>query len=305
MTRKNKGAAPLTAEALVRVIIAVLVIILLFPACAKIRDAFFNPDTKFQRSFENFVFEIDNLPPNRIETFSLLLKENSAIIGFSDQGDYKYVSSDRGSSKIRTITEFQRPSTEACSGSSCICICFSGLEIEDGKIICEDDKLQCKRITHGEIFDNNPLLINPFTPPQQGDFRYWKNGFLFGRGLDFKYTGLTSRNIESTTLQLEKRNLGQKSVLGPCISELNNPELNGRKNYRNEYYGDGCIVTEFDEAKQFEKIAEDPKYTSQFAKEEIRKSAIQKYKEFIEKYPTGKEVEEARARITKLEKTTS
>lgn len=310
-------------EFLVRVVLVVAVFLLIiFPACDKLSDIFYGE--KDIELFEEFVEDINKLDQGQKAVFLRIKEKNQAVIGFSkDDKGFQYVSTPLLSEEIKTIrSKFEKPTLSECSGSACICLCGVGLK-DDGEILpatisCEN--LECRKLENIDIIDNNLIFISPNLNDlvRGNSIEYWKNGFLFGRSINSLYNGLPEEKKERTLKVIEKRKIGDKLLLGVC-SQQTYEDIEGdkkileeggqrqtaekKKNYRLDYFGSRCIVTEFEEGKQFEKLAEqaDPKNALLLhlynKKEEIYKKAIKKYEEFIEKYKKGYEVEDAMYRI--------
>lgn len=292
--------SPLTLEALIRVILAIAVIVLLFPACSKIRDAIYNPDSKYISSFNNFVEDINDMGLNRKESFSVMLSKDSAIIGLSKEGKgFEYQKAEGTLESLQS--KFEKPSVSQCTGSACICLC-SGISYNPVSRGISCKELKCKELNQQEASSDNILFFNPFIGAGNGKYDYWKNGFLFGRNLGYAYNGIQEKNTESNTFLAEKKKVGEKTIVNICSQDI---YLNAGENKRNNYFGDKCIITEFDEAQKFEsiiqakKIPEDCTFCS-IKEDLLQEKAIKKYTEFVGKYSSGPEVEESLYRLAAL-----
>lgn len=316
---KNKKAIML--EFLVRVVLVVAVFLLIvFPACDKLSDIFYGE--KDIELFEEFVENINKLGQGQKAVFLRLNDKNQAVVGFSrGSSKFQYVYAPflplKGGKTATIISIFEKPTLSECSNSACICLCSTGLE-EDNNVphILSCENLECRKLENIDIIDNNLIFINPYRAfeTRRDEIQYWKGGFLFGRSINTVYNGLPEENKERTLKVIEKRKIGDKLLLGVC-SQQTYEDIAGdkktleeggqrqtaekKKNYRLDYFGSRCIVTEFEEGKQFEKLAgqTDTSFSKLFEKEDAYKEAITKYEEFIEKYEKGYEVEDAMYRI--------
>ncbi|MFW9876297.1 MAG: tol-pal system YbgF family protein, partial [Candidatus Thorarchaeota archaeon] len=203
------------------------------------------------------------------------------------------------------------------SDSACICLCVTGLT-DSGKppwvISC--DNLECRRLENIDIVDNNLIFISPSLkhPTRPNSIEYWKGGFLFGRSIKSYYNGLPEEKTERTLKMVEKRRIGDKLILSVCDQDTyydiegdkeilekegRNEAVENKKNYRLDYFGNTCIVTEFEEGKQFENLAEQVKLPNnkllhlENKEDDLYKEAIKKYEDFMKKYESGYEVEDA------------
>jgi len=295
------GEGPIAVEALVRIIIAVLVVLLLlFPACSKIRDVFFNPEAKFTKSFDQFVEDINGMGKG-IESFSLLLKEESALIGMSKDGNgYKHVILD-GPIKVTKAT-FKKPFISECSGSACLCICSDlSNTVEKTVAVISCKNLYCKELKTDDISSHNIIKFNSPTKNSLGQYIYWEDGLFYGRSLDVDkygalYNGLLDTTSESNTFRVEKRKVADRTLVNLCSPAIYSKD---GTNKRNKFFGDKCIITEYDEAEVFrEFLKDDIFYVNR--KEQILKITVERYNTFIDKYKKGTEVETSLFRIGEL-----
>jgi len=274
------GEGPLVTETIVRLVIAVIIVFVLGFGGCKIYNNVFDTERKYLESFGEFV-DFTNEMELGTDNFLLKLKEKSAVIGFDKEGGgYSYVTTSLKSNDESEQAIFMKPSNEGCLGSSCICLCFDGLMKSGSTLTC--GRIECKQLKNSDIVSSN-LIFSPELPNDQNKkFTYWKNGFFFGRSISKDYNGLPKKKDEIFQLKIEKIVIGNKFVLGVCNSDINDL----KNNQRREYFGNRCIVTEFDEAKNLESIDSE--------------KSIQKYEEFIAKYKSGREVEESLFNIGEL-----
>ncbi len=261
---RNKKSSIISPEALVRIIGAVLVFLLIiFPACDKLYD--YLKGQEYLKSFENFADGINKMGLGR-ETFTIRLKETSALIGFSKNSErYECFNCILGTENMATRV-VEKPRNDACNGNACICLCIEGFKLVpkavEGKQIVYGEcraNLVCKS-TEKDIINNLPFKIH-----LAGARGYW-NGFLFVNGVD-NTNGLQPVKHELNTLIAEKR----FNTVAVCNQEI--LDFNKRIGL------DKCMVTEYDEAKRLEKTN--------------MQEALKKYEEFVKKYKIGKEVEES------------
>lgn len=295
--------ASLTIEAIARLGITIAVVLLvILPIGSKVYGAFFSSDKRFLESFVQFTSNINDMKEGS-ETFTIKLKKGSAIIGFSQENDeYKYITSSTRTiehGQLRIDSVFKKPSNEECDNNACICLCSDSLDWDNNILKCKK-QMYCEKLENVDIINSLPILFNPFSNVQQGDFKYWKGGFLFGRNIKPIYNGLTENKNELEDLRIEKRRIGDKNIISFCDFDMFKDIL-VIDNYRQKFFGDKCIVTEFDEAKQFEFLGKNPEYERTSGTKYnldvlfMYKNAIDKYEQFIEKYKIGREVEKAKS----------
>lgn len=267
---KNKKADDLTLPGLVRIFLAFIIIVLIvYPAGNSLYAATLGKEKRYTQSFQNFVDNINKMSSGR-QSFEVMLKEKSAIIGFSKNTDQYECFNCNGMHEDRPTMVFEKPKNEECINNACICLCreefqiakgsFEGKSLNQGQCL----KLFCKKIERKDIVGKTILKNN----------QYWKNGFLFINA-DVEEIGLKAYKQESGTFVVEKR----ANVIGVCNTDM-------MKFNKNELGFDSCLITEYEEAKKLESTNVE--------------EAILKYKEFIQKYKIGIEVEESMLRIGKL-----
>lgn len=287
---KNKKA--LTTKAIIRLLIGITAFLLLFlyPA-SKLYGSLFGQDEKYINSFETFVKEINNMNRLGIKPVNIKLDEESAIIGFSNDGDkFSYVSTLLSINHFEERKFFKRPDKPECKNSACICLC-SDLDDEGKKLTCKN--IECRSLGI-DVITNTLIFVPPFLPSET-IFRgidYWKDGFLYGRSTDKNFNGLPKKDIENFLFRVEKKPIGNKRYIGICkqewFDEIAKP---GQPNFRKEFFKDRCIVTELDEVEEFEKRSADN------VKNSLHRTFIPKLETFIKKYEAGREVEEAMFKI--------
>jgi len=305
LTKNNKGEAPITLTALIRIIFAILLVAMAVGACTKIKNALFNPDSKYENSFKDFVKSINELDKPS-DTASISLREQHAIIGFSKESkQWQY-------HEVSIITKFkpgihsfiEKPKVSQCNGQACICLC-SDISIDEKELSCKE--LKCESLKE-DISDFNLIRFNPFW--QRGTFDYWNGGFLFGRsirdsGFSTNYNGIITKiSTESNTLRIQKRKIAGKTLINVCRENMFAEGQNAKfPNLRKEYFGDidRCIISEFDEAKVLEDLYRNSKDERLIdKKDKILDHAIELYNLFIDKYDKNSQEEEAMYRLIKI-----
>lgn len=273
---KGKKSITISLDALIRLLGVVLVILLIIlPTYDNIHAAIVRNEAL--KSFSYFIEQINKMPL-RSEKFILRLNDKSAIIGFSKNSDkYECFNCYSGVQNPRATVIFSKPKDNACDNSACICLCFDGFQIMEENLEGKPKlgqcttNLDCRKVENADIVDKTIVKFYPglnvgFTI-LGGGAEYWKNGFLFVNGVSGA-NRLKLYNEKLTELIVERRS----NLIGVCNKEI--MELN-----RNELKFNSCIINEYDEAKKLE--SSNPE------------EALKKYKEFVNKYKKGLEVQES------------
>ena len=220
---------------LIRIIISLAVIFLvLVPACGKIRAAFFNTDTKYIGSFEEFVGEINQLsdePSGTGKRLSLELNKKSAIIGFRKSADgyeCKNCYFDVGASGTLSITSIKvdKPANSECNDAdkACVCLCNGKFELEHESTDIESvfgglggtisHHHETGRCTDEYICVSlkEEVDIVEKTIIKENDDAEWSNGFLFLRDI----SGLRTPDEELITLFVQKGD----NEIGVCNEDM-------------------------------------------------------------------------------------
>ena len=273
------GGETITLESIIRIIISIAIAVSIIFIVLPIAGNWYKSDTRFIESFSNFVANLDEMSLGK-DTILLKMKEDAAIIGFGKESDsYGYVKTAITMANGKDTIKFKRPTNAECIENACVCLCQEELEEDNNEISCED--IRCKTLEKTDIIDSTLVFI-----PQKldsDDLQYWKGGFLFGRDINDDYNGIPKKNYEILELRTEKTVIGNKQFVGVCSSDM----LKISANSRNYHFEDKCIITELDEAKKYEELAD-------------KSVAIQKYGEFTTKYKSGKETEESLFRLGSL-----
>lgn len=218
-------------ETLVRVLVLVGVIFLIIlPTGNKLYAAIIDPEKKYNEAFESFVDQINEMKSEQ-ETFSVLLKEKSAIIGFSKNADrWEYYGRSPGGPYMdKPIQIVNKPNNNECSQNACICICSGEFEILRIQKIedlptpvavgnCKKEFL-CKKLGDKDIVEKTIIHIFDKLLGMGGGEQYWRNGFLFTNVVGINglsdYYGLNTAEQE-IILRTEKK----QNVIGFCNSDM-------------------------------------------------------------------------------------
>ena len=276
---KNKKSFDINTDFIVRLVfVAAVILLIVMPAGSKLYAKIFSQ--MYDKSFESFVNEI-NKPDFGKEDFQLRLKAKSAIVGFSKNTERFECINCYGAFDDKPTIIFEKPKREECLAGACVCLCSEGLGLEKsedmptGTIHCSE--MTCIKVEQRDIIDkviirtNDASIFGVDVPG--GATEYWKNGFLYVNDMD-GINGIKSHNEEINYFKVEKR----QNIVGVCNQDIFN--LNKKLGFNT------CVITKFDEAKKLENTNAE--------------EAIQKYKEFVQKYQKGQEAEEALFKIGKL-----
>ena len=221
---KNKKSGIPILSALLRIIIAIVLVFIFFAACSRVKNAFSNEDDKVINAFEEFANGINDMS-STAKSFEVEFKKGSAIVGFR-KGD--------GSAPLNwdcincnPTRAYIRPSNSECVGSACICLCLEGFSFDSnfGKcpsaLTCRVLKKDIKEITILKSSDNDY---------DAGDDTYWKNGFLFVNGIE-EGAGSGIISISPAAFFVDNNN----GVVSVCTAIM-------RQNNKNMFGNDRCTT---------------------------------------------------------------
>lgn len=229
MIKFKKG---MIIEALMRTIIAVVLILIVLNIGKNVADAMFGGSNSL-KSLENLANKLNS---NELqEGFSreelISLDRGTALIGFSRGWDYECYGCGRKSSD-QLESRFKRPSDHECQNSACICLCLKGLPQNRGSeqdvldITCS--RLVCKKINEN-IVPKIDLGEKPYRAANGRPLRHsisWQGGFLYARdaGLDGSISGLLRNSQSTIQVIIEKKSVSGITFVGvcpslPCIKE--------------------------------------------------------------------------------------
>lgn len=230
MIKSKKG---IVIEALMRIIIMIVLVVIVFNIGKRIANTFFGGDSNL-KSFDNFFSEINSLDDGGKEVF-LSMDEGTAVIGFSKNAKEfrcygcEQVYNSKYSDKLLYYS-IKKPSNEYCNGKTCVCLCLKGFRKspysgDESKINCES--FSCKelkqdiysKISLEEALKKKGMSIAVYP--------YWENGFFYVRSKNTEtpLNGMFPPNdIMKTTLYIEKKKINDNVYLGacpllPCIQE--------------------------------------------------------------------------------------
>lgn len=200
--RSKKGLA---IEALIRIIIAVILLFIAIKVGQKVIDIFAGSDAP--KGLESFAEEINGL--KRIEEFKsafIVLDPDMAVIGFSrDAADFRCYGciTDEFSAAGKTIYyTMKKPTYIECKGKPCACVClgdFSVLPASHGdarELYCR--KYYCRSLEIDiapDVSLQGPLRRSGI---DRSSYPYWQNGFMFVRASspDTPSNGMIPANSE-------------------------------------------------------------------------------------------------------------
>ena len=206
---------------LIRIIISLAVIFLvLVPACGKIRAAFFNTDTKYIGSFEEFVGEINQLsdePSGTGKRLSLELNKKSAIIGFSEGADHWECFNCNIGKQDRPSAIVLKPIE--CGSGACICLCNGDYKLRSGD--WEGKSASFGECEKGYLCRELEVDIVSRTIVEKHNWgtEDWNNGFLFANkmpGTGLVLNGLKHYKEDFTTLFVQKGD----NEIGVCNEDM-------------------------------------------------------------------------------------
>jgi len=230
MIRNRKG---LIIEALMRIIIMVVLVVIVFNIGKKVAEAAFGGNDALQ-SLENLVNDMNSLEEGRSTQAILSMDEGEAIIGFSkNANEFKCYGCQQatitGYTSSILYSSITKPSNKECSNSACICACFkSTLNKEPSgnfKINCES--ISCKSLK----FDLPKKISLEMASKSQNrnilTYPYWENGFFFVRsnvGKSTPLNGMPYNFDRKITSYIEKKLVNNEILvaacpLAPCVQE--------------------------------------------------------------------------------------
>lgn len=195
---KNKKSGIPVLSALLRIIIAIVLVFVFFAACSNIRNAFSNKDDKVIGAFEEFANGINDMS-KETKSFEIEFKKGSAIIGFTKNSagsplDWQCFNC-HTTSPPQPSRAYLGPPNSECVGSACICLCLEGFSFDLNFGKCPS-ALICKGLTK-DIKETTIIMSSDHS--FSNDDTYWKNGFLFANDVD-QASGLAK--IKTSKMQL-------------------------------------------------------------------------------------------------------
>ena len=218
-------------EALMRIIIAVILLFVAIKVGQKVINIFAGSDAP--KSLETFADEINNLQNGESKSEFLILDPDMAVIGFGkNAAEFRCYGclSDREYSDKLLYYSMKKPSYSECIENACACVClsdFSALPASQG----EARELYCRKFYCRTINTDIAPRISLQGPLQKkgvslATYPYWENGFMFVRAgsPETPSNGMTSPNTDrKQTVCIAKRGIGDIFYTGaypaPCLSE--------------------------------------------------------------------------------------
>ena len=206
---RKKGMA---IEALMRIIIAVILLFIAIKVGQKVASIFSGSDAP--KSLETFTDDINNLGNGESKQSFIILDPNMAVIGFS-----KNAVEFRCNGCIQETAEFKdgvrpsnpnldqyysmkKPSYSECTNNACVCVCLSDFGVlpnshgDSRELYCR--KFYCRTINTDvspKIYLQIPLQKKKIVLPA---YPYWENGFMFSRrsSSNIPSNGMDTANTE-------------------------------------------------------------------------------------------------------------
>jgi len=211
-------------EALMRVIIMIVLVVVVIKIGEKTADAFFG-GSDAQQIFDEFINQINSLQNKDSKPFLISLDVGTGIIAFSkDASEFRcYACDNTVISNTIHYYSFKKPSNNECDKKPCACLCTKGLtkgnyEGDESKMMC--NKLYCKnlksdipaKISLEEVLKKKNIAI--------ATYPYWQNGFFFSRGnTETPFNGITLANdARNPQVFIEKKIVNGKEYVAACPS---------------------------------------------------------------------------------------
>ena len=218
-------------EALMRLIIAIVLVVIVLNIGKNIASAFFGGSDALQ-SFENLAKEINTFRDESKQTL-LYMDEGTAVIGFSkNMKEFRCYGCPQTFSPTPFYYSIQKPSNENCNDKPCVCICLKGFR--SSPILGSESKINCDSFSCQALNEDIAPKISleeslKKRNVQLASYPYWENGFFFVRRKDSEtpLNGMPPNDIRKITLWIEKKNVGNNNYVAvcpvsPCIPEQKN-----------------------------------------------------------------------------------
>lgn len=229
--KSKKSGIPILS-ALLRIIIAIVLVFIFFKVSTRTLHAFSDKDDKVVNGFEEFANGIIDMS-STAKRFEMEFKKGSAIIGFgkgSSGADWQCFNC-HTTNPPQPSRAYIRPTSDACVGSACVCLCLEGFNFDSnfGKcpsaLICKALKREAheKDIKEITIIKSSDKLFS-------NDDTYWKNGFLFANEID-NANGLPKIKTNKLELFVDNNN----GVVSVCTGAM-------RDNNQNMFGNNRCTT---------------------------------------------------------------
>src|SRR3989338_1692453 len=120
MNSKKSGIPVLSA--ILRIVIAIVLVFIFFAACSKVRNALSNKDDKVIDSFNELANGINDMS-STAKSFEVEFKKGTAILGFRNGGG---AALNWDCINCGPTRAYLRPTNSECVGSACVCLCSDG-----------------------------------------------------------------------------------------------------------------------------------------------------------------------------------
>lgn len=210
MNNKKSGIPVLSA--LLRIIIAIVLVFVFFVACNKVRNAFSNEDDKVVDSFEEFADGIIDMSDPK--SFELEFKKGTAIMGFR-KGD---IDVKWDCVNCNPTRDYPRPTSDACVGSACVCLCLEGFSFDSNFRGKCPSALRCKALKRNNAekdIKEITIIKSNDNDYDDSDDTYWKNGFLFANSVE-SASGISKISVNKLQLFVDNNN----GVIVVCNAEM-------------------------------------------------------------------------------------
>lgn len=231
-----KSRKAMIIEALMRIIIAIVLVVIVFKIGKNVAEAFFGGSDAL-KSFDDFANEINSIRDDEGKQVLLSLDKGTAVMGFSKNSkEFRCYGCEQayGSAFSQKLLFYsiQKPDNEQCNGKPCMCICLKNLK--KGNYVEDESKVSCESFSCRAIkknIYNRISLENALKKKGIGtsDYKYpyWENGFFFVRrkNSETPLNGMIPPNdARKITLFIETNKIGQEAYVAacpelPCIQE--------------------------------------------------------------------------------------
>ena len=223
MIRNRKG---LIIEALMRIIIMVVLVVIVFNIGKKVAEAAFGGNDALQ-SLDNLANEMNSLQERRSTQAFLSMDEGMTIIGFSKSGnEFRCYGCQQATiaapSQNVLYSSITKPPNKECSNSACICACFKSTLNQEPS---GNFKINCESISCKSLKFDVPKKISLETALESqniqlgGMYPYWENGFMFARrkvGANTPLNGMLYNDERKITLYIEKKLANNEILVAAC-----------------------------------------------------------------------------------------
>lgn len=203
----------------VRLLISIFTVVLIAIAFTSCLNRYLRLSPQATESFHELTNTIEELVSDETlnkKLYSLVLDEETAIIGFTSEAD-AFKSNFKEGDEIKNYASFPKPidsGPEGCDkDKACMCLCRKGLEITDEiptEMSCK--KLICKNFNNFEFNKKTELTE---------DRGHWENGFIIIRitgtkNLGMWVTGDMMGRERRSEIHIQKEKKDGKTIITVC-----------------------------------------------------------------------------------------